>query len=371
MTQTSNALRGVAPGPAAASHHAGHQARLLSLATAVPDHVLDQSAVMSAALTLFDKAVHESDRLRSIYRNAAIGRRYSCVPLDWYLKPHGFAERNQLYIENALVLLERASLDCLGRAGLEIDDIDLLIVVSTSGIAAPSLDALLVERLHMRRDIQRLPIFGLGCAGGVIGLSRAAQLAIAAPGMRVLFLVVELCGLTFRMADHSKSNLIATALFGDGAAAALISTAGDGAILTDWGEHTWPGTLGVMGWRVEDDGFGVLFSRDIPNLVRTQLREPLDAFLRRTNLTVSGIDTFACHPGGSKVLDALEEVFGLPHGGLVAARRVLSDYGNMSAATVLFVLAETLKATARNARRCLLSSLGPGFSAAFLLLEGA
>jgi alkylresorcinol/alkylpyrone synthase len=212
----------------------------------------------------------------------------------------------------------------------------------------------------------RLPVFGLGCAGGVLGLARAASLARAHPGARVLFLVVELCALTFRKRDQSKSNIIATALFGDGAAAALLDAEAEGPALAAWGEYTWPDSLDVMGWDITDDGLGVLFSRDIPTLVRTQFREAADGFLRGRGLTLADIDGFICHPGGAKVITALEDSFGIPEGTLDEARAVLRQYGNMSAATVMFVLERML---ARRGRRSLMTALGPGFTAGFLTLE--
>jgi alkylresorcinol/alkylpyrone synthase len=184
----------------------------------------------------------------------------------------------------------------------------------------------------------------------------------------VLFLVVELCALTFRKRDQSKSNIIATALFGDGAAAALLESEADGPVIGSWGEYTWPDSLDVMGWNITDDGLGVLFSRDIPTLVRTQFREATDRFLAARGLSLGDVDAFVCHPGGAKVVAALEEAFGIPEGTLDAAREVLRDYGNMSAATVLFVLERML---ARSHGRYLMTALGPGFTAGFLTLNSA
>jgi alkylresorcinol/alkylpyrone synthase len=341
--------------------------RLLALATAVPPVRMDQPEVSALAPRLFDRAGAEIDRLMPAYGNAGITTRYSCVPLDWYLEPHGWKERAALFSRHAVSLMAEASERCLERADIGVEDVDSLVAVSTTGIATPSLDALLMERLPFRRNVKRLPIFGLGCAGGVLGLARAAALARAEPGSRVLLLVTELCALTFRHGDISKSNVIASALFGDGAAAALVSTAGDGPRFGPGGEHTWPGTLDVMGWHIEEDGFGVLFSRDIPTLVRTQFVEAAHEFLARHGLDLDDIDQLCCHPGGAKVLDALEECFGLAPGAMIDARAILRDYGNMSAATVLFVLERMLKA-ARPGRQ-LLSALGPGFTAAFQLLE--
>ncbi|MCG8693453.1 MAG: hypothetical protein MI806_19795 [Minwuiales bacterium] len=344
--------------------------RVASVATAVPGHVLHQAEVAVGAAELFAPDVPGFERLSPVYANAAIERRHSCVPIDWYQRSHSFAERNALYIENAVDLLERVARQATAEAGLDLMDIDGLVVVSTTGIATPSLDALLIERLALRRDIQRLPVFGLGCAGGVIGLSRAAQLAISRPDARFLFLVVELCGLTFRSNDRTKSNIIATALFGDGAAGAVISCATDGPAILGWGEHTWPNSLDVMGWDVRDDGLAVVFSQDIPTIVRTRMRDAAARFLDGHGLGFRDIDDFVCHPGGAKVLDALEEIFDLQPGDLDHSRGVLRDFGNMSAVTVMFVLRRALAAASVGDRQ-LLSSLGPGFTAGFMLLEAA
>jgi alkylresorcinol/alkylpyrone synthase len=354
---------------------------LLALSTAVPSFVLHQADVVDRASILFDGRRSDIERLMPVFENAGIMTRYSCVPLEWYERDHGWAERNQLYIENALDLLERAACRCLDRAGLRAGDVDAIVTVSTTGIATPSLDARLMERLALRRDVTRLPIFGLGCAGGVLGLARAAALARGLPGARVLVLVVELCALTFRKVDQSKSNIIAAALFGDGAAAVLLGPAPPdsrgattGLAIEAFGEHTWPDSLDVMGWHVEDDGLGVLFSRDIPSLVRTEFRPALDRFLAAAGQSLDDIDAFACHPGGMKVIAALEGAFGLPGGAMHEARDILAAYGNMSAATVLFVL-ERLLRSARDAgpapRRVLMSALGPGFTAAFLTMRPA
>jgi alkylresorcinol/alkylpyrone synthase len=342
--------------------------RLLSLTTAVPSHRLEQNDVLPVAQSHFGPNNPNFARLMSVYRNAAVETRYSCVPLNWYTSNHTFRERNQLYIENATTLLVDAARRAIAEAGLEIADIGGIVTVSSTGVATPSLDALVMERLQLPRDIVRLPIFGLGCAGGVVGLSRAAALARAEPARRILFLVVELCGLTFRHNDFSKSNIVATALFGDGAAGAIIGCQGNGPAIEHWGEYTWPATLGMMGWDVREDGLAVIFSRDIPTFVRREMNVALERFLATNDIAKEDIDTFVSHPGGAKVIDALEEIFGMAPGDLVDARAVLRDFGNMSAATVLFVLRRTLD-TNRAGGRTLLTTLGPGFSAGFLTLH--
>jgi alkylresorcinol/alkylpyrone synthase len=230
-----------------------------------------------------------------------------------------------------------------------------------------------MERMHLPRTVQRLPIFGLGCAGGALGLARAATLASLMPGKAVLLLVVELCTLQFRRDDFSRSNIVATALFSDGAAAAVLHCGGPeiGPAIAATGEHTWPQSLNIMGWDVAADGLKAIFSRDIPRLVTSELGSVVREFLARHRLTLNDIDRFICHPGGPKVIDAYEAAFGLRPGVLVEARRALAEYGNMSAASVLFV-ADRILARARDAaedwKRALLIALGPGFSAGFALL---
>jgi alkylresorcinol/alkylpyrone synthase len=341
--------------------------RLLALKSAVPPYVIAQTEAANYVRSLFAQ-VRDIARLIPVFENTGIARRYSCVPIDWYRGDHGWLDRTQLYVENAVNLLETVARRLLAEANLAPEDIDSIVVASTTGIATPSLDALIVERMGLRRDIQRLPIFGLGCAGGLIGLSRAGDIARARPGSKVLFLVVELCALTFRKNDTSKSNIVATALFGDGAAGAILSTDGEGPMLGAAGEHTWPNSLDVMGWDMTEDGLKARFATSIPGLVASDFRPLLDDFLVRNGIGFSEIDAFACHPGGAKVLDALEDALDLPRGDLEDSRSVLRDYGNMSAVTVMFV-AERMNVR-KKMQRTLLTALGPGFSVAFLMLDG-
>jgi alkylresorcinol/alkylpyrone synthase len=344
--------------------------RLVALATAHPRYDLPQEEVARNGADLFAVTHGGFERLAPIYKNAEIETRHSCVPIDWYLAPHSFGERNDLFLDNAVELLREAAVKALDEAGLAPSDIDAIVTVCSTGVATPALDARLMQVLPFRRDVERLPIFGLGCAGGVLGLARSAALAKADPNARILFLVVELCALTFRHADRSKSNLIATALFGDGAAAAIVSGRreyADRPRLGPWGEYTWPDSLDVMGWEVADDGLKVVFSRDIPTLVQQDLREVVDDFLATRGLSLSSVDGFVCHPGGAKVLDALEQAFDLPSRALVHAREVLREHGNMSAATVMYVLKATLESGARG--RQLMTTLGPGFTAGLMVVD--
>ncbi|HYC04609.1 MAG TPA: type III polyketide synthase [Azospirillaceae bacterium] len=347
-------------------------AKIRSVATATPPHRFTQEMARDTARQVFSHRLRDFDRLSPVFTNAGIEGRHFCVPPEWYVEPRGWTERNAIYLESALDVLERATVLALDRAGLRPEDIDAIVAVSSTGIATPSLDALMMERMGLRRDVKRLPVFGLGCAGGVLGLSRAATWAESMPGKNVLFLVVELCGLSFRHGDLSKANVIATALFGDGGAALILraeegdARPGGGAVLGST-EYTWPGSLDVMGWNVEEDGLGVVFAQSIPVLVRDRFGSVVNRFLDEQGLTKGDLAGTLCHPGGAKVLDALEEVLSPATAGLDDARDVLRDHGNMSAATVLFVLER------RMARGCtgphLMTALGPGFTAALALVD--
>jgi alkylresorcinol/alkylpyrone synthase len=346
--------------------------RLAAIATAVPPHRLDQSNVVARVEQLFGRSP-DFERLVSVYANSGIACRYSVMPFEWFDRPHGWTERNRAYLTGALDLIETAAGRALDRAGIGLDEVGGIVAVSTTGIATPSLDALLIERLHLAPTVQRLPIFGLGCAGGAMGLARAATVAASMPGKAVLLLVVELCTLQFRRDDLARSNIVATALFGDGAAAAVLRCGGSemGPAIAACGEHTWPQSLDVMGWDVTDDGLKAIFSRDIPRLVTGKLGPVLRDFLACHGLALGDIDRFVCHPGGPKVIDAFETVFGAGFAGAAAARRSLAEYGNMSAASVLFVLERMLAdagAAGETWGRALVTALGPGFSAGFAVL---
>lgn len=341
-------------------------ARLWGLETALPPHVIDQAEARDEAARLF-AADPSLLRLLPVFDHAGIRRRYACVEAGWHHRQAGFAERNRLLVAWAQTLLEDAITRLLAASGVDRDEIDALVTVCSTGIATPSLDALLAESLGLRADLERTPLFGLGCAGGVLGLGRAARLAAARPGSKVLLCVVELCTLTLRPGDLSKANLVACALFGDGAAALLLSTEGDGPRIGLSGEHRWPKSLEVMGWRIEDDGLGVLFSPEIPELVRRSLRPALDSFLASAGLEPGDVDRFLCHPGGAKVLEALTEALPLSAADRGDAAAILEAYGNMSAPTVLFLLARGLEDGAW--RRALLTAMGPGFTAGFCLIE--
>lgn len=342
--------------------------RLVSTATAVPPHRMDQAEVAAAAAELYGGRVEGWEHLAAVFASTGVRTRYAAVPLDWFREPRGWTDKTGLYMEEAPRLLEEVARAALDRAGLDPAEVGAVVCVSSTGVATPTLDAGLVARLGLSPTVQRLPIFGLGCAGGTLGLARAATMAQAMPGRPVLFLVVELCSLAYRHGALDKASVVASALFGDGAAAlVLVAEEGKGPVVAAWGEHTWPDTLDVMGWTVEEDGLGVIFARRIPTLVREALRPAADAVLAAMGTPAETLDGLIAHPGGPKVLDGVAESF--PHlaGTLEEARAVLAAYGNMSAATVLFVL-EAVLASGRTGRQ-LMVSFGPGFSAGFVVLE--
>ncbi len=351
--------------------------QLLGLATAVPAQCFDQATVIENARRIFGRRTSLFETLESVYTNAQIDTRYACQPLSWFDAAAGIADKTRAYETHASGLAQQAAERALDDAGLGADEIDSIVFVSSTGIATPSIEARLMNLMPFRADVQRLPVFGLGCAGGVLGITRAQQMATAQPGSRVLLIVVELCTLAFRYDRLTKSNLVATALFGDGAAAAILSTNGERAggaafgTLGAGGEHLWRDTLNVMGWDVDDQGFEVIFHRDIPQIVAGAFNDAMNGFLERAGVKRAAIDRPCCHPGGAKVLDALEHVFALDHGGLDAERDVLRGYGNMSAPTVLFVLDELRRRGTRG--QLLMTALGPGFTGAFQLvtLKGA
>ncbi|WP_119168071.1 type III polyketide synthase [Algihabitans albus] len=341
--------------------------RIRGIGTALPPHRLTQEDVEHAAGAVLRDSVSEFDRLALSFKAAGIDARYSVAPLEWFADPGGWHSRMELYREGALALFIEAARAALLAADLKPADVDTVVTISTTGIVTPTLDALAFEALGLRRDVQRVPVFGLGCAGGVSGLSIAQRLAASRPGSNVLLVAVEACTLAFRRNRPRKADMIATMLFGDGAAAVCLSTAAGGAVLGSGAEFTWPATLDVMGWDIHDDGFGVVFDRSIPAFLCSHFAAALDTGLAQLGLARSRIARFICHPGGAKVVQALEAALELSADTLDHERSVLRRYGNMSSPTVLFVLKDVLEAPPQGPM--LLTALGPGFTAAMLPLH--
>jgi alkylresorcinol/alkylpyrone synthase len=344
-------------------------ARIASLSTAVPPHILDQNHVVKQAGRIFARFGDQFERMLPVFTNTGIARRYSVCPTDWFDDPVGWPGRTEKFLEGAKMLFRQAATSALDEANMKAAEIDIIVFVSSTGIATPSIEAHVMHEMGFRADVKRYPVFGLGCAGGVSGLSLAAQLANGPEKPKVLLVVIELCTLAFRPDEMTKSNIVATALFGDGAAAMVISQNGKGPSIEHAGQHCWPNTINVMGWRVDDVGFGAIFDRSIPDLVLNDLKAAADTFKARVNLTDDMIDDHSFHPGGSKVIAALEQTFALGDGSLKDERKILEGFGNMSAPTVLFVLNEAL-ARGPVGRR-FVGSLGPGFTASFLTLKDA
>ena len=334
---------------------------LLSLGTSVPDTVITQEEAKELARTLFGRRSSHFEKLAPVFDNAGIEKRHIVRPLSWYEGEHGWRERNAVYLEAAERLYEEAASQALQRAGMRADEVDVLVTASTTGIATPSLEARVAGRMGFRPDAERVPLFGLGCAGGVTGLATAARLAASAPGRTILFVTVELCSTSIRLDKLSKANIVATALFADGAAAAILRSgeAGD-YVIEGGGELLWPGTLGIMGWDVDDPGLGVIFDRAIPPFVEDNMAQAVERVLAKLGIDRAQIGRFTCHPGGAKVVAALEQSLELQSGSLDHERAVLRDYGNMSAPTVLFVLERLL--TQGMPARTMLLALGPGFT---------
>ncbi|MCL6740926.1 type III polyketide synthase [Sphingomonas sp. RB56-2] len=341
---------------------------LLSLATALPPYSVEQHLAKAKARELFGGRKELFDRLAGVFDNAAIARRHIVAPIEWYEGHHGWKERNRVYLDACDAMFRDAASKAIDRSGLKPSEIDGVVMVSTTGIATPSIEARNGPAIGLRDDVRRVPVFGMGCAGGINGLATAARLAAAEPGTNWLFVTIETCSIAIRLDSDEPAAIVATAIFGDGAAAAVVGSGHSRlATIAGAGEKMWPDTLNIMGWRVEDPGLAVVFDRAIPPFVEAELAKAVDGILSGFGRSRTDIDRFCCHPGGVKVIDAIESALELPVGTLDLEREVLGDCGNMSAPTVLFVLDRLI---ARGLpERVLMTAFGPGFTAAGMLLE--
>ncbi len=343
---------------------------LAGIATALPPHRIEQRDAVGRLAAILDGA-GTAAWLERLGANAGVEARYAVCPPAWFETPHRWSERTTRYLEGAGALFVTAARRALAAAGWRGEDVDVVVTVSSTGVATPTLEARAHGRLGLRADVRRVPVFGLGCAGGVTGLALARRLAAAEPGVRVLLVCVETCTLNFQSTAPRRADLVAAVLFGDGAAACCLVAApsgggaGTAVRLGDGVERLWPSTLEVMGWDVRDDGLGVVFDRDIPAFVEAHLGEMVAAGLAASG--VGAVARYVCHPGGPKVLDALARVLALPSDRLDHERAVLRACGNMSAPTVLFVLERVLRAPPPGV--LVLLALGPGFTASLLPLD--
>lgn len=348
--------------------------RITHVVRAMPDRKIEQWMISFWSEQRFRDKLENVDRMLGVFENAGIKHRHFCMPPGWYLTEQDYEAKNEAYIEQAVVLSKKGVTKVLKEAGLTPADIDYVIFISTTGLATPSVDARLMGDMGFDPHTRRSPVWGLGCAGGAAGLSQAYHHLLGHPGERVLVITLELCSLTFHFDDFSTSNFVATALFADGCAVALVSGAetGDerGPQILDTRSTLWPDSLDVMGWNIHNQGMQVVFSKAIPVIVMRKSQENIASFLKEHDLAIDDIDHFIPHPGGTKVLEAYERALKLPRQSLQDAYTVLKECGNVSSVTVLLVLEELLKRGAPQAGDIgFLTALGPGFSSEHLLLR--
>jgi len=320
---------------------------------------------------VFDIPERRLEALMSIADNAQVNKRYSIFPIEYTVEPRPLSKTNEEYIEHAVKLGRQAAEECLQRAGLRPDEVDLIITVSCTGFMIPSLDAHLINLMGFRSNVRRMPFTELGCAAGAMALARAADYLKANPGGNVLIISVELPSLTFQRKDISQANLISSILFGDGAAAVLVTGRehqGPKILVSE--TYTFPDSLGAMGFDLRDSGFHILLSKDVPEMIGAKIRGLVDGFLERHGRKQEDIKGWILHPGGARLLGNIEKELGLCKCDTQPSWDILSNVGNLSSATILFILQEWLeKRPLKSGEYALAAAFGPGFSAEFLLLQ--
>ena len=349
-------------------------ARIAAVGSAFPTHFYDQETLLAAFRTHWAERHYNLDRLEALHRNVLVGGRHLALPLDGYASLTGFGAANDAWLRVAQDVGERAVRDALAAAGVEPGDVDAFIAVTVTGVAAPSLDARLANRLGLPARVKRLPVFGLGCVAGAAGIARAADYLRAYPDQVAVLLSVELCSLTLQPGDLSIPNLIASGLFGDGAAAVVLTgrrrrpAAGPRVLATR--SVFYPGTERVMGWDVTDSGFRVVLSAEVPEVVRRHLRADVDAFLADHGLARDRIATWIAHPGGPKVLQAMAAALGDDDAALAPAWRSLREVGNLSSTSVLLVLQDIMaKQAPPPGSYGVITAMGPGFCSELVLVR--
>ena len=340
--------------------------RLLSLGTAVPSHRITQADVLAILTQAKGKALPQ--RMADILGNTGIEQRYIAMPPEYYFGKREWPDRARVYEDVASELFKTAAEQALGRAGLKPSDIGQIVFVSTTGTMTPSLPSRMIATIGFERNTRCVPLFGYGCAGGVIGLGIAADLFRAAPDRPILLVSLELCSIAYDHARFEKKDMVALALFADGCAAAVVGAGPmdkDAPELSAFASHVWPDTLDMMGWEIGDTGFDLVLARDIPVFVNSHFAPVCDVFLAEQGLAKTDMAEPACHPGGGRVVDALAEYLG---NDLATTRAVLREKGNMSSPTVLFVL-DALLAAGPITKPMLMTALGPGFVGAMGVLR--
>jgi alkylresorcinol/alkylpyrone synthase len=349
---------------------------IVAAASAFPEHYYPQKELTAEAVKWWNAHGENGALLKRFHKNLKIEGRHIARPLAMMTQPNTFQERNDAWIETALKLGERVVCGLLEKVRLPAEEISLFAFTSTTGIAVPSIDARLMNRVPFSKRMKRMPLFGLGCMGGAGGLARVADYLVGHPSEAALLLSVELCSLTIQYGDLSVENMIACGLFADGAAGALmvgsehpLAQAGQPRVV-DSRSAMFADTEYVMGWDMRDTGFKVVLSADLVDVLQANLRPGLDPFLAEHGLDVGQIGGWIVHPGGPKVIDAVESELELPQGALDASREVLRSVGNLSSATVMVLLEGVLEnGAAKTGTHAVLMAMGPGFNAEFVLLE--
>jgi alkylresorcinol/alkylpyrone synthase len=346
---------------------------IVAAAHAAPAHDISQDFVKAAAAQEFAGKIDDLEKILAIFDHSRIRQRQFVRPPDWYRQPHTWAERNRIYQEEGLELMVQAAQSCLDSAGCRPQDVDQIIFVSSTGFATPTLDAYLVNRLGFKSSVSRLPVWGLGCAAGAAGISRAADYCLARPRSRSLLVALEICSLAFMAGDLSKKNLVATSLFGDGAGAVLLAgaeTGLSGPRVRASFSHLFPDSYRIMGWDFLDEGMQLVLSPRLPAIVSQNLAPLVSSFLAQNGLQISDMRHYFTHPGGARVVDAYREALHLAEPDMALTEEVLSRHGNISSVSVLAVLEKWFRKNARPEPGFgLLSAFGPGFSAELVLLE--
>lgn len=349
----------------------GRAGTIASVATALPAYTMSRNEVKRYMREVFSLEERRLQALYAVVDNTRVETRYSIFPLDYFIEPRPLAQLTTEYREHAVRLGRQAACAALSEAGLRPADIDLFITVSCTGVMIPSLDAYLINDLGFRSDVRRLPITELGCAAGAAALGHAWHFLRGFPQGRVLVLAVELPTLTFQRNDLSQANLISCALFGDGAAAAVVTgEPRSGPQMVGAESFLFPDSLGAMGFDLRETGFHIILAREVPDLIRSRIRELVEGFLQRHGRRCQEIDAWVLHPGGQKLLSYVEQELGLGTECTQPSWEVLRDYGNLSSASVLFVLERWLhNYQMAPGSSGLLVGFGPGFSAEMVLLE--
>jgi alkylresorcinol/alkylpyrone synthase len=341
--------------------------------TAVPKHVLTREQVKFYFQKVFGLEERRLQAMMTVIDNGCVERRFCIQPVEYFVEPRPLEQISREYSEHAIKLGEEAATKCLKAAGMEPRDVDLFITTSCTGVMIPSVDAHLMNRMGFRSDVRRLPITELGCAAGAAGLARARDFVKAFPDGTALVVAIEIPTLTFQRRDLSQANLISCTLFGDGAAAAVVTGRPvKGPRILDTASYLFPNSLDAMGFDLKDAGFHIVLSRDVPDLIRSRIGRLVKDFLAKHGLTGEQPAAYVLHPGGQKLLRYMEEELQLPPEKVRFSWEVLKTYGNLSSASVLFVLREWMERGRLTAGDYgLLAAFGPGFSAEMLLLQWA